>query len=166
MRIDVKKIIKQLSKEEYPLFTHESDFQNKFILELNKQLTHNQFLFSEYPWNKKRLDLVILDKNNKTYSVIEFKYVIRKAEINIPGGIIKNLRSSYNSSKRKQACKNDINRLKNLNLNIPDSRGRSNQYKKGQCYFILLTNIDKFQKDFPGKYETYFQDFKYLIKEI
>lgn len=174
MKIDIEKIINKLI-DKNELFISERDFQNKFINLVDKIYNNDNSLsfYSEYPYpinSKDKLDLVIFDIKRKEYSVIEFKYILQGGKMKMPGNDHWPFRTNSPKKKRIDACKKDIKRLKTIDLNskMLDIDKRNN-FKKGSCYFILLTNHKGILEEYyPNEYKTYStnSEFKYLVKKI
>lgn len=136
-KMDVKKIIEELSKGEYPLFVSERHLQVAFSLKA-KELYPDYELVPEYVY-KKGKDIYHIDlicKNNKEKIAFEFKYVVAGGKIKVPGDDQYSLRNHSAIDIRRYQCVKDIERL--------EKYVNSNDLKCNRGYFILITNMHGF----------------------
>lgn len=78
------------------IFFNEAHFQSEFAISLSKTVPVSDYeLILEYSpkFKKYRVDLFIKDKNTHERTIIEFKYVVKQALVQIDEGFYINLKN-------------------------------------------------------------------------
>lgn len=137
----IEQIMKEYS-ENGTVFFNEAHFQFEFAISLSAKLSMSNYRITlEHCPNfkKYRVDLLVEDIKNNEKTIIEFKYVTKKATIEIHEQFYIDLKSQGAYDIRRYQIWRDISKLEDLLDNK----------KCDHAYFLMITNADKLIKPVP-----------------
>lgn len=117
------------------IFFNEAHFQSEFAIFLSKTIPMSDYeIILEYSpkFKKYRVDLLIKNKRTNERTIIEFKYVVKEALVEVSKGFYINLKNQLAYDVRRYQIWRDISKLEDLIAN-------------GKCehgYFVMITNAD------------------------
>ncbi len=138
----IEKIMEEYSKKGI-VFFNEAHFQFEFAISLSRKLPMLDYrIILEHCLNfkKYRVDLFVEDIKNNEKTIIEFKYVTKKATIEIDKQFYIDLKSQGAYDVRRYQIWRDISKLEDLLDNK----------KCDHAYFLMITNADKLIKPVPN----------------